>query len=58
MYPSINKTKHALLLYCKYRYSTHGFYFPINKKYVLKKMCIVKIASHIAYADHTSYPYM
>lgn len=62
MYPSINKTKHALLLYCKYtlcRYSTHGFYFPINKKIcVLEKMCMVKIARHIAYADHTSYPYM
>lgn len=31
MYPSINKTMHALL-YCKYRYSRNGFYFPIDKK--------------------------
>lgn len=59
MYPSISKTKHALLVYCKYRYSTHWFYFPINKKIcVLEMICIVKTATYIAYADHTSYPYM
>lgn len=25
---------------------------------VLEMICIVKTATHIAYADHTSYPYM
>lgn len=58
MYFSINKIKYVLFLYCKYRYSIYGFYLFINKKYVLKKMCIVKIVLYIVYVDYIFYLYM